>query len=140
MKFEWEQVKKKRQSKNPGEEEIKIGNKRFENQKKLIKTFYDNKISFLLGTDFAGMQFVYPGYSYHEEMELLSNLGISNFDILKMATYNPTVFLGIDDLYGTVEANKIADLILFSENPVERINSSLKIDLVIKTGKIVRQN
>lgn len=140
LKFEWEQVKKKRQSKNPGEEEIKIGNKRFENQKKLIKTFYDNKISFLLGTDFAGMQFVYPGYSYHEEMELLSNLGISNFDILKMATYNPTVFLGIDDLYGTVEANKIADLILFSENPAERINSSLKIDLVIKTGKIVRQN
>lgn len=140
VKFEWEQVKKKRQSKTINEEETKNGNNRFENQKKLVKTFYDNRISFLLGTDFAGMQFVYPGYSYHEEMELLSSLGISNFDILKMATYNPTVFLGIDELYGTVEVNKMADLVLFSENPVENIKYSLKIELVIKAGKIVRQN
>ncbi len=140
LKFEWEQVKKKRQNRKISDEETKNGNTRFINQKNLVKTFYINKIAFLLGADFAGMQFIYPGYSYHEEMELLSSLGISNFDILKMATYNPAVFLGIDELYGTVEVNKMADLVLFGRNPVENIKYSQKIDLVIKAGKIVGRN
>lgn len=86
------------------------------------------------------MQFVYPGFSFHEEMELLSSIGIPNIEILKMATYNPAEFFGITELYGTVEVNKMADLVLFGENPVENIKYSLKIDLVIKAGKIVRKN
>lgn len=139
LKVEWEQVKMKRNSKTVNGEDIKNGNNRFENQKKLVKAFYDNRISFLLGTDFAGMQFIYPGYSYHEEMELLSSIGISNFDNLRMAAYNPVVFLGIEELYGTVEVNKMADLVIFSKNPVDNIKNSMKIKTVIKAGKIVHQ-
>jgi len=140
LKSEWEQVKRKRQGKSLSKEELKNGNNRYENQKKLVKIFYDNKIPFLIGTDFAGMQFVYPGYSYHEEMTLLGGLGISNFDILTMATYNPAVFLGIEELYGSVEENKMADLVIFSANPVENIEHTRKIELVIKAGKIVKKN
>jgi Amidohydrolase family len=103
LKKEWEEVKIKRKNKQLNHEEIVSANNRFENQKKLVKTFYDNKIPFLLGSDFAGMQFVYPGYSFHEEMALLGSIGIPNMDILQMATYNATEFLGITELYGTIE-------------------------------------
>lgn len=137
LKNEWEQVKNKRQNKIVSETELLKGNLRFENQKKIVKIFYDNNLPFLLGTDFAGMQFIYPGYSLHEEMKLLSSIGVNNFDILKMATYNPVEFLGIAELYGTIDVNKIADLVIFSENPVEDIENSKKIELVIKNGQVV---
>ncbi|MBL0358296.1 MAG: amidohydrolase family protein [Chitinophagaceae bacterium] len=139
LKTEWEQVKKKRQNKILTEEELLQTQERYKNQKKLVKRFYDNGIPLLLGTDFAGMQFIYPGYSLHEEMALLQDLGIPPFEILKMATINPTLFLGISKLYGTVEENKMADLIILNENPVTDIRNTLNINTVLKAGKIVKK-
>ena len=84
------------------------------------------------------MQFIYPGYSLHEEMALLQDIGIPPFEILKMATLNPSLFLGISELHGTVEEYKMADLIILNENPTIDIRNTLKISLVIKAGKIVK--
>ncbi len=103
-----------------------------------MKIFHDNKIPILLGTDFAGMPFVYQGYSLHEEMKLLESIGISQFEILKMATLNPTIYLEISEEYGTIEVNKMADLIIFDKNPIEKIENTLSISNVIKSGKIVK--
>ncbi len=139
LKAEWEQVKSKMESKEVAKADVASRNERFENQKRLVKTLYNNKVNLLLGTDFAGMQFVYPGYSLHEEMKLLSDIGIANFDILKMGTYNAAAFLGITKLYGTVEVNKMADLVIFNKNPIEDITNSTQIDLVIKAGQIVKR-
>ena len=138
LKTEWEHVKKKWQSKALTEEETIHSQTRYENQKKLVKSFYDNEIPFLLGTDFAGMQFVYPGYSLHEEMALLQSIGIPPFDILKMATYNPALFFEVADLYGSVEHKKMADLIILDESPIVDIQNTLKISSVIKAGKMVK--
>lgn len=137
LKFEWEQAKTN--SINSPKTKLSISEQEFEDQKKLVKTFHDNGIPFLLGTDFAGMQFVYPGYSLHEEMALLQSIGISPFEILKMATYNPAVFLEISDSYGTIEINKMADLVILNSNPIENIENTLSISDVIKAGKFVRQ-
>ncbi|MBK8081520.1 MAG: amidohydrolase family protein [Saprospiraceae bacterium] len=90
----------------------------------------------LIGTDFAGIQFVYPGYSLHEEMDLLQSIGIPPFAILKMATLNPAYFR-IRESYGTVEKKKMADLIILDENPISDIRNTLKIKTVVKAGKIV---
>ncbi len=139
LKNEWEQVKKKRQSKVLTEGEVLRSKERYENQRKLVKNFYDNGVPLLLGTDFAGMQFIYPGYSFHEEMALLQSIGIPPFEILKMATLNPTLFFGISKLYGTVEENKMADLIILNENPIVDIKNTLKISTVLKAGKIVKK-
>lgn len=139
LKNEWEQVKKKRQSKVLTEGEVLRSKERYENQRKLVKNFYDNGVPLLLGTDFAGMQFIYPGYSFHEEMALLQSIGIPPFEILKMATLNPALFFGISKLYGTVEENKMADLIILNENPIVDIKNTLKISTVLKAGKIVKK-
>ena len=136
---EWEQVKISKQNKFLNKAEALKAQNRYENQKKLVKCFYDGGMPFLLGTDFAGMQFIYPGYSLHEEMVLLQDIGIPPFEILKIASFNPAVFLGITDLYGTVEENKIADLIILNKNPSIDINNTLDIEMVIKSGKIVKE-
>ncbi len=135
---EWEQVKKNRQNKVLTQEGVLHAQNRFENQKKLVKSFYDGGVPLLLGTDFAGMQFIYPGYSLHEEMALLQSIGIPTFEILKMATINPAEFFGITELYGTVEKKKMADLIILNENPIVNISNTLNIKMVLKAGKIVK--
>jgi len=140
LKNEWEQVKKKWQSKTLTREEVLGAHEKFENQKKLVKNFYDNGIRLLLGTDFAGMQFIYPGYSLHEEMALLQNIGIPPSEIIKMATIYPALFLGINTTYGSVEEKKMADLIVLNENPIIDIRNALKINTVLKAGKIVNRN
>ena len=136
LKTEWEQSKNLTVPKN--ETEIENAKNRLDNQKQLVKIFHDNKIPILLGTDFAGMPFVYQGYSLHEEMKLLESIGISQFEILKMATLNPTIYLEISEEYGTIEVNKMADLIIFDKNPIEKIENTLSISNVIKSGKIVK--
>ena len=136
LKMEWNILKQRTVAKE--EDDLINSNNRFIRQKELVKTLYDNQIPLLLGTDFAGMQFIYPGYSYHEEMQLMQDLGIPQYDILKMATLNPAIYLDVTELYGTVEKNKIADLIILNENPIENIVNTLTIDMVIKSGTIVK--
>jgi hypothetical protein len=137
LKMEWENLKNKSATKS--ENEIIISNNRFRKQKNLVKTFYDNQIPLLIGTDFAGMQFIYPGYSYHEEMMLMQELGITQFEILKMATLNPAIYLNISESFGTVEKNKTADLVILNANPIENIENTLSIEMVIKSGVIVKK-
>ncbi|MBP6695278.1 MAG: amidohydrolase family protein, partial [Saprospiraceae bacterium] len=50
---------------------------------------------------------------------------------------NPAIFLGIRESYGTVEKKKMADLIILDENPISDIRNTLKINTVVKAGKIV---
>ncbi len=136
LKFEWDQVKTATANSPKTEADLTLLEKKLESQKRLIKSFYDNGIPFLLGTDFSGMQFIYPGYSLHEEMALMHSIGIPTFDILQMATYNPTLFLGIQDIYGSIEVGKAADFVILNSNPVENIEHTLSIDNVIRAGKI----
>jgi imidazolonepropionase-like amidohydrolase len=54
-----------------------------------------------------------------------------------IASRNAARFLGkLDDL-GTVEAGKLADLVLLTADPTADINNAKKIDAVIKDGKVV---
>lgn len=91
----------------------------------------------MIGSDFGGMAFIYPGYGMHEEMSLLQSIGIKNYDILKMATYNPAVYFNLTESYGSITEGLYADIIVFDKNPVVDINNSLKINYVIKHGKKV---
>ena len=40
---------------------------------------------------------------------------------------------------GTVEAGKQADMIILSENPVDDINNTMKIEAVINNGHIIKR-
>jgi len=98
-----------------------------------IQFLYSRGFKMVLGTD-TGNDFIFPGYSLHEEMELLQIGGMEPLDILKMATLNAAEMLGAQDSLGSVEVNKLANLILLNDNPLDEISNSLKIHAVIKRG------
>jgi imidazolonepropionase-like amidohydrolase len=63
--------------------------------------------------------------------------GIPAAEVLKSATINPAVYLGIENKYGSVAAGKYADLILLNENPLINIKNTQSIITVFKKGRQV---
>jgi imidazolonepropionase-like amidohydrolase len=99
----------------------------YSNMKQLLKLLYDNGITLLSGTDGGMLQ---------HELEIYSECGIPNYDVLRMATYFPAKVHGLLDNYGTVDAGKIANLILIDGDPKKNIKDIRKIFLTIKEGKL----
>ncbi len=100
-----------------------------------IKTLYEQGVNMVVGTD-TGNDFILPGYSVHEEMQLLELGGMLPMDIIKMATYNAAKMMDTSASLGSVEEGKLADLILLDKNPLDAIKNTLSIHTVIKNGKI----
>ncbi len=95
----------------------------------------ENGVNMVLGTD-TGNRFIFPGYSMHEEMQLMELGGIEPLDIIKMATHNAAKMLKVLDTHGTIEEGKFADMIMLDKNPLESIDNTLTINTVFKNGKV----
>ena len=55
------------------------------------------------------------------ELELLREAGFHQLEVIQSATLNGAETLGIEDLTGSVEIGKFADLIVIDENPLENL-------------------
>ena len=87
----------------------------------------------LMGTD-KSVPYVVAGFSGHKEMQLLSQAGMSNFEVLKSATIDAAKCLYKDKELGTIEPGKKADLILSRSNPLEDLCAVSNHAGVIKSG------
>jgi len=104
-----------------------------EKRQHIVRTIHEKGGKLLAGTD-ANNPFVVPGFSLHSELEYLAGAGLTPFEVLKTATYNPAEFLGQLDKFGTVEEGKEADLILLSKNPLEDIKNTRTIEGTMVRG------
>jgi hypothetical protein len=95
----------------------------------------DAGVKLLAGTDMP-QAFVYPGFSLHDELELLVRAGLTPLEALRTATYNPAEFLGALDSLGTVAKGKLADLVLLEANPLSDIRNTRRIAVVIANGRV----
>lgn len=100
-----------------------------------IQELFKNGVNMVLGTD-TGNTFVLPGYSLHEEMQLLEMGGMEPLSIIKMGTLNAATMMKAADSLGSIETGKIANMVLLDKNPLETIKNTLEINAVIKNGVV----
>jgi N-acetylglucosamine-6-phosphate deacetylase len=77
------------------------------------------------------------GPEMHRELELLQGAGIPPAEVLRAATLNGAIFLGRRADLGSVEAGKLADLLLVEEDPTRDVTALATIAAVFKDGEAV---
>ncbi|WDD99339.1 amidohydrolase family protein [Thalassomonas actiniarum] len=100
---------------------------------KMIKKLHDAGIRLVPGTD------ALEGFTLHRELELYAKAGISNEDVLKIATVNSARIAGQENV-GTIAPGQTADFILLEGNPLENISDIRKVALVFKGEKLYKPN
>jgi imidazolonepropionase-like amidohydrolase len=80
-----------------------------------------------------------PGLSLHEELALLVEAGLTPLEAVRTATVNPAKVLGMADSLGTIEADKLADLVLLDANPLADIANTWRIRAVVANGRLYRR-
>ena len=74
------------------------------------------------------------GLGYHWELWSMHAGGISNHDMLKVATLLGAEALGLSKDLGSIVKGKIADLVVLEKNPLENIRHTNTVELVVKNG------
>jgi imidazolonepropionase-like amidohydrolase len=101
---------------------------------KMLLALNEAGVPLMSGTD-APLPLMVPGFSLHDELEYMVEIGLSPYDVLRTSTYNPALYLNKLNEFGTVEKGKRADLILLDANPLEDINNTRDISGVMVRGR-----
>lgn len=92
----------------------------------MVKKLHDSGVTVVPGTDSIA------GFTLHRELILYSQGGISNADVLKLATITSAEVVGNEENVGSIEEGKQADLVFIDGNPLEDMNDIRQVALVIK--------
>jgi imidazolonepropionase-like amidohydrolase len=101
-----------------------------------VKALHDAGMTMLVGTDANGADGSFPA-AIHDELVLMHEAGLDNAEVLLGATAYAARFLTSSPDFGTVEAGKVADLLLVDGDPVADLHATAHIALVVKGGRIV---
>jgi imidazolonepropionase-like amidohydrolase len=83
-------------------------------------------VGLLAGTDVLN-PYCFPGFSLHDELELLVEAGLSPMAALQAATRDPARNFDRRRDFGTVEPGKVADLVILDRDPLKDIKNTRKI-------------
>ncbi len=109
----------------------------FAKYQELTGKLYRAGVPLLVGTDAPEPQ-VTPGFSLHQELELLVESGLPPAAALRAATLHNAAVLGQEDHLGSLAAGKWADIVLLSANPLDDIRNTRSVELVIRSGLVTR--
>ncbi|MHA7130657.1 amidohydrolase family protein [Algoriphagus namhaensis] len=80
------------------------------------------------------------GLGYHWELWAVASGGMTPMNALKTATILGAEALGLDQELGSIEAGKLADLVIMEANPLENIRNTNTITHVVKNGRLYDGN
>ena len=110
----------------------------YEVKLKEIKRFFDAGGGRLitLGTDHPSWGEFLSGFAAHRELQALVLSGIPPAAALKIGTINGARALGMGDDLGTIEAGKLADLVVIAGDPIQDIQRTRHVRRVMVRGEL----
>lgn len=99
----------------------------------ILKEIVDAGGLILAGTDTPIEDVAVP---LHTNLLAMAKYGMTPYEALRTATYNPAKIMGVADDLGTVEEGKLADLVFVDGNPLQDISDAANVKKVIKNGEI----
>jgi imidazolonepropionase-like amidohydrolase len=108
----------------------------FANIKRIVKRLHDSGVKIAAGTD-SGTPGVVIGKGLHKELELLVESGLSPMEAIIAGTRSAADNIGKVNEIGTIENGKRADLIVILGNPLDKIENTVNIKMVMKDGVIL---
>lgn len=76
------------------------------------------------------------GLGDHWELWAMAAGGMTNHDVLRVATIHGANAIGMEQDLGSLEPGKLADLIVLDANPLEDIHNTNTVRYVMKNGRL----
>jgi len=95
---------------------------------------YAGGVKIAFGTDSA----VSPHGDNAKEFEYMVEAGMPAIEAILSATQTASEALRIDDIVGSIQAGKLADIIAVDENPIDDITRLQDVQFVMKDGKVYK--
>lgn len=102
----------------------------------MITRMHEAGVPIGAGTD-TPIALAIPGYSLHNELEVLVAAGLTPLEALGAATVQPAKFFSLEDEMGAIAPGMRADLVLLDANPLIDISHTRTIDRVIARGQLM---
>jgi imidazolonepropionase-like amidohydrolase len=103
-----------------------------------LRRAYATGATIVVGTD-AGSPLVFHGASIFGELEAMQAAGLSASDIIVMATRNGAQAMGRSKDFGTLEAGKLADLLILAEDPRKNVRAFRSLTHIMRGGRLYEQ-
>ena len=104
-----------------------------------VRKMFKAGVPIVMGTDsgcWPILPQIFHGSTSLRELELLVDSGLTPFSAIQTATINAARMLQVDNLIGTVDEGKRADLIILDDDPLQDIHNLRKTKWVVKEGII----
>jgi hypothetical protein len=119
----------------PDEEHRQHEKEGYKKSQQVLKEFAQMGGKTVSGTDVAGESV--PGLRLHQEMRLLQDAGLTPMQVILTTTRFPAELYRLDKTLGTIEAGKLADLLVVGADPLQDVRNLSHIRTVVLDGKVV---
>ena len=120
-------------------EDIALAQTLYRKQMATVGAMHQQRVKIVAGTDVLN-PYVFPGFSMHDELELLVEAGLTPHSALRAATIEPATMMSRDAESGSIKKGKHADLVLLEGNPLDAIAHTRRIGAVVVNGRLLTKD
>ncbi len=127
---------------SPVIESIKAAMERVRNDRASEAAFLERLVSIVNdiheagGRILGGTDFLPYAVGLHTELQRLVDAGLSPYQALQTVSLHAAEALGAGEDLGSIEAGKLADIVIVDGNPLDDIRNARRVRTVIKNGEV----